>query len=166
MTNKVLVAVDASQASSKVLTYLVDTFHNPSAIQVRLFHVLPPIPPELREHGGSEDPDKEEILGENLREAQARWIEEAMNRARAFVESAKAVLLEGGFSAQLISTEYSPSVLPSEVVRDIIQAATTWQCDTIAVGRKCCSKFADLTYHHVGEELVEKGQGFTIWVVE
>lgn len=42
---------------------------NSSGIYRRLFHALPRNPPKLREHGGNEDPDKEQELSKDLMEA-------------------------------------------------------------------------------------------------
>jgi nucleotide-binding universal stress UspA family protein len=166
MTGKILVAVDSTDASTQALSYLVRLLENSKGIQFRLFHVLPPIPPEFREHGGSEDPDEELALGKKLAEAQYDWVDKAKSKAQPVMDSAIAVLLEAGINADTISTEFSTSAHPSDLVDDILEAAQAWQCETIVVGRECCSKFADLFHHHVGEELLQKGKGFAIWIVE
>jgi hypothetical protein len=43
-------------------------------VKVTLFHVLNPMPRELMEHGGSENPETEHHLGEQLRKDQEEWI--------------------------------------------------------------------------------------------
>jgi hypothetical protein len=42
-----------------------------------MVHVLPPLPPELLEHGDSEDPAKEAQLEADLKVEQHRWISAA-----------------------------------------------------------------------------------------
>ncbi len=52
-TNKnVLVSVDASEASMRVMIYVAEMIGAHRQCRVYLFHVLPPIPPELLEFGG------------------------------------------------------------------------------------------------------------------
>ncbi len=141
-------------------------FANTEALEVRLFHVLPPIPPEYREHGGSVDPDEEEALSEALRKAQHQWIDEAKAKAHAFMDNDKAILVDGGTTADRISVAFAPSVVPSEIVRDILQAATEWQCGTIIVGRQCCSKFAEVFHHHIGEDWRTRARDLPSGIVE
>lgn len=43
---------------------------------------------------------------------------------------------------------------------------TVSQASTIVVGRQSFSRLRDLFHYHVANELVRKGQGFSIWVVE
>ena len=166
MNGKILVAIDSTDASSQALNYVVRLLEKSNGVQFRLLHVLPPIPPELREHGGSEDPDEELALGEKLMEAQSGWIGEAKAKAKPVMDNARAVLEDAGIAAESISTEFSTSAHPSDLVDDILEAAQAWKCETIVVGRECCSKFADLFHRHVGEELLHKGKGFAIWIVE
>jgi len=40
---------------------------------VTFFHVFNPLPPVLREHGGSEDPGREEQLGRQFRKDRNTW---------------------------------------------------------------------------------------------
>ena len=166
MNGKILVAIDSTDASSQALNYVVRLLEKSNGVQFRLLHVLPPIPPELREHGGSEDPNEELTLGRQLAEAQYGWVDKAKAKARPVMERAKAVFLDAGIGDEMISTEFSTGAHPSDVVDDILEAANAWKCDTIVVGRECCSKFEELFHHHVGEELVDKGKGFAIWIVE
>jgi nucleotide-binding universal stress UspA family protein len=166
MTGKILVAVDSTDASTQALSYVVKLLENSKGVQFRLFHVLPPIPPEYREHGGSEDPDEELTLGKKLMQAQNDWVDKAKSRAQPVIDNAKTMFLEAGIPAEMVSTEFSTCAHPAELVDDILEAAKAWKCETIVVGRQCCSKFAELFHHHVGEELLQKGKGFAIWIVE
>ncbi|WHZ14682.1 MAG: hypothetical protein OJF52_001522 [Nitrospira sp.] len=64
---KILVAVDDSKDSTRAVKYVGRLLRTVSRASVTLFHVLNPLLPILREHGGSEDPVREEALGKQLR---------------------------------------------------------------------------------------------------
>jgi hypothetical protein len=64
---RILVAVDGSKDSTRAVKYVGQLLHTISGVTVTLFHVLNPLAPILREHGGSEDPVREEQLGKQLR---------------------------------------------------------------------------------------------------
>jgi K+-sensing histidine kinase KdpD len=51
-------------------------------------------------------------------------------------------------------------------VRDILESAQKLHCGTIVVGRDTFPSYKEMFKKHIGEELVQKGQGFAIWVVE
>lgn len=162
----VLLAVDDSEGSFQAAQYVADVIGPQPRYQVYLFHVLPSIPPELLEFGGAEDPKKEEVLSDELRKIQNQWIDEAKGKAEPIMNKAKAILHQGGLSPDAIRTEFSPSVHRPDVVRDIIEAAHNFNCGTVVVGRDSFPGFWESFRHHIGKELVEKGQGFAVWVVE
>jgi len=83
-TRRILVALDGTEASSKTVAYVAEMAKEASDIEICLFHLIVHIPAELREHGGSEDPSKEVQLGQELREAQSRWVEEQQKNAPHF----------------------------------------------------------------------------------
>jgi hypothetical protein len=76
-TNKILLAVEDSEASMKAAAYVAEIVRGREGIHICLFHALPPIPPRLLEYGGTEDPQKEHVLHTELKSAQTEWIEKA-----------------------------------------------------------------------------------------
>ena len=166
-TNKnVLVSVDASEASIRALIYVAEMIGVQRRFRVYLFHVLPPIPPELLEFGGAEDPEKERLLSEELKKAQSCWIDGAKKEAVPILESAKRILYNAGVAPEMVRTEFCTSIHRPDVVRDVLEAASKWGCGTIVVGRHAFPWLKEKFGHHIGEGLVRKGQGFAIWVVE
>jgi len=161
-----LVAIEQSDASLKTVTYVAQVLHGRTDAHVRLLHVLPPIPPEFLEFGGAEQPQLERRLSDELQQNQARWIETARSSVQGSLDKASAILRENGLSSTQISTTYSSPIHRPDVAREILEAAKTWRCGTLVVGRHARSWFRELGSSHIGEELVRKGQGFAIWVVE
>ncbi|MBH0191551.1 MAG: universal stress protein [Nitrospira sp.] len=72
-THKILVAIEASEASMKAVAYVAEMVRGREAIHICLFHALPPIPPRLLEYGGTEDPQNEQALHTELKSAQTEW---------------------------------------------------------------------------------------------
>ena len=72
---RMLVAVDESENSQRAVEYVASLLGPIPNVSITLFHVLKPIPRELLEHGGSENPAAEALLGEELRREQDAWVE-------------------------------------------------------------------------------------------
>jgi K+-sensing histidine kinase KdpD len=52
------------------------------------------------------------------------------------------------------------------MVTDILEAAQADRCETIVVGRHSFTLLQRIFRHPVADELIRRGQGYTIWVVE
>jgi nucleotide-binding universal stress UspA family protein len=163
--NKILLAIEDSDASMKAVAYVAKMVRGREAIHICLFHVLPPIPPRLLEFGGTEDPQKEEALSAELKTAQAEWIEKAKRAAQDSLKRAQSILQDHGVSQEHISTHFSSTIHKPDVVREVLDAAKEAHCGTVVVGRHRLPCVQDLFYRHTGEGLVEKGQEFSVWVV-
>jgi len=163
--NKILIAVDDSEASMKTVTYVSKMVHGRESVHICLFHVLPPIPPHLLEFGGAEDPTKEARLSAELKAAQAEWLEKEKNAAQGLLETAQTILTDHGVSHHQISTRFSPSIHKPNIVRDVLEAAKEWHCGTIVVGRHRLPWVEDIFHRHTGETLLEKDHEFSVWVV-
>lgn len=149
----------------KAVAYVAKIVRGREAIHICLLHVLPPIPPRLLEFGGTEDPQKEQALSAELKAAQAEWIEKAKDAAQLSFKRAKTILQDHGVSQDQISTHFSPTIHKPDVVREVLDAAKQSHCGTVVVGRHRLPCVQDLFYQHTGEQLVEKGQEFSVWVV-
>jgi nucleotide-binding universal stress UspA family protein len=161
-----LVGIDDSEATLRTVSYVADMLGPQKECQVVLLHVLPPIPPEFLEFGGSEDPNTEQRLDEELKKNQGQWIEQAKQTAEPLVEKVKGIFFQVGVSTDMITTIFAESIHRPDVVRELLETAHKQNCGTIVVGRESHPTFKKMFHHHVGEELVRKGQGFSIWVVE
>ena len=160
-----LVSVDDSDSSIRSVSYVAEMIGDREGFHVVLFHVLPPIPPDLLEFGGAEDPATEQTLDQALKQEQAQWIEEAKKAAEPILENAKTILYRIGVLPAMVSVVFSESIHRPDIVRELIETARKQTCGTIVVGRESYSSFKEMFHHHVGEELAQKGQGFAIWII-
>ena len=162
----IIIGVDGSESSFRAVTYVAEMIARQKGVLVVLLHVLPPIPPELLEFGGSEDPEKERHLGEELKKDQAQWIDKAKREAEPILQRAKSALYQVGVPPEAVTTLFSESIHQPEIVRELIEAAQKQDCGTVVVGRESYSGFSEMLHRHLGEELVREGKGFAIWVIE
>ena len=59
---RILLAVDESENSDRVVQYVGSLLSRTPDLTLTLFHVLKPMPRELLEHGGSENPAAEAAI--------------------------------------------------------------------------------------------------------
>jgi nucleotide-binding universal stress UspA family protein len=160
---KMLVAVDDSDASRRALSYVASFLAGCADVSVRLFHVLPHLPPETLEWGGTTDPAKERAF---LAEKKAQFIAEAEKTAQPAVDHARRTLREAGVPEHAIETQFYPSVATADVVDDILDVARQGGFGTVVVGRNSWPRLKEAFRHHICHELIKKGRGVSVWVVE
>ena len=88
MQERFLVVVDESPGSKRALDYGGRVLGGRRNFAIILLHLLPPLPPELLEFGGAENPRKEQKLEAELRVDQQAWIRSARTSAKSFLTSA------------------------------------------------------------------------------
>ncbi len=163
---KILVALDGSDASMRAVKYTAQVIGGEKNCHVCLLHVLDPLPPKLREFRGSEDPQEEEELEEELQERTEQWIGQSKRQWLPTLKKAQSILDQAGVPAKAIETEFWEAVNHEDLVNDILESGRKDDCGTIVVGRKSFSWLKEMFHHHIADELVRKGHGLTIWVVE
>lgn len=72
--SRLLIAADDSEHSAVALRYVGALRCDVRNLQITLFQVLKPMPREVLEQGGSEDPAEEIRLSEELRPDQENWV--------------------------------------------------------------------------------------------
>jgi nucleotide-binding universal stress UspA family protein len=79
---------------------------------------------------------------------------------------ATATLRDAGVSARALDVLLSEGVEGWGAAERILELARARRCDTVVVGRESMSWFRDLMGGNLAAELVRRGKGYTIWVVE
>lgn len=163
---RILVAVDGSKDSLRAVNYVANIIEGKRDFTICLLHVLGPIPPELTEFGGAEDPRREEELEKELENKRNRWIERSKTKALPLLNKAKSIFKKSRLPVKAIETEFWIDSNHEGLTADIMEAGRLKRCNTIVVGRKSFSWLKDLFQHHVADELVRHAHNLTIWVVE
>ena len=163
-SKRLLIAVDESEASHKAVAYVTDMIDGRPGCHVCLLHGLPPVPPF--EHGGSEDPSMEHLLDAQLQKKRAEWARREQQSAQPMLEKAKAVLRHAQVAEDAIATRFAFASNVDALVSEILATAHAENCDTIVVGRETFAGLDRIFRRHVADDLMRRGRGHTIWIVE
>jgi nucleotide-binding universal stress UspA family protein len=161
---RILIAADASDASRRAVSYVIELLRGNPGFHVGLVHVE--LPPRMLEWGGSEDPEIEDRVSEQRARAYRDMEQEALEKGRTLLQSMRGTLAESGIDVTDLLVRFDEPLDPKHVARDILKAAKERDYGTVVVGGHSFSGLKSLFQHHVGAELVRTGQGITIWVVE
>ena len=162
----ILIAIDNSEASMRAVAYVAAIIGGQNGFRVELFHVLPPLPSEIREIAWPDAPELADRAKAEFRAARSQWLKKAERAAQPMFARTKALLTEVGVADEAIHTQVFTSFEVREVAADILEAARTSHCGTVVVGRETFSGFEKMFRPHVGDQLVPQGQGLTFWIVE
>lgn len=161
--HRILVAVDDSDASRRAVAYTAGLLSGCTDVSVRLLRVLPHLPPETLEWGGTEPPARErELLGRE----RAQFVAQAEATAQPMVLQMKEMLLESGIPEHAVEMQFYPSVATADIVDDILDVARQEDFDTVVVGRSSWARLREVFRHHVCHELVKKAHCVAVWVIE
>jgi nucleotide-binding universal stress UspA family protein len=155
---RVLVAVEASQASDQALEYAGAVLAGVPGVQVHPVHVVGPLPPDLRSGPG-------ERVSDERRNAQAVWMTAARDEAKGVLERAAQRLRGAGIDAAAISPRVAELPSGTDVAACILEAARDLECDTIVVGREAISWVPSLLHPHVAERVARRATHAAVWIV-
>lgn len=160
---RILVAVDESENSHRAVKYVGSVLRGRPDTAVTLLHVLKPMPRELLEHGGSENPTAEAQLGQQLRNEQEVWIRKEGESESYVLNKAYATLTQSGFDRSRVVLKIGHE---DDIAGNILEEARSGKHETIVVGRQGTSRSKRLFGGGVTDQLLRDAKGFAIWVVE
>lgn len=160
---RILVAVDESENSHRVVQYVGSLLSRTPDLIVTLFHVLKPMPRGLLEHGGSENPAAEAQLSEQLHNEQEAWIRKESEAECHVLKEACETLKQYGFDMSHMALKFGHE---DDIARSILEEARSGQHETIVVGRHGTSRIKQIFGGGVTDKLLRDAKGFAIWVVE
>lgn len=162
-SKKILIAVDDSGASERALRYVGTLLRETRDVHVTLFHVLNPMPRELMEHGGSEDPETEDHLGEQLRKDQEEWVQTEGAIEYPILEQALKRLGETGFPIDRITLKFEHA---RDIADTIVDEAKAGGFGTIVVTRHGQAGTKRRFSSGVTDRLLRELSGVALWVIE
>lgn len=160
-----LVAVDVTDASKRVLQYIGTILRRHNRADVHLAYIASRVPAELLESGGSELPEREEQLEADLRSAQRRWMAVADTKPDQVLRAARAALQRAGVTTARIHSCVSSPLDIRTAADEVLLLARERQCGTVVVGHSAHSWFRGLGGGHLAEQLVRSAKGFAVWVI-
>ena len=160
---RILLAVDESVNSRRAVKYVGSLLRRTPDVAVTLFHVLKPMPRELLEHGGSENPAIEAQLDQQLHNEQEAWIRKEGESESQVLNKACETLTQSGFDRSQVAFKIGHE---EDIARNILEEARDGKHETIVVGRHGTSRIKRLFGGGVTDQLLRDAKGFAIWVVE
>ena len=159
----ILLAVDDSKATTHALQYVGTLLRETPAVTITLFHVLNPMPRELMEHGGSENPDMEHQLGEQLRKEQQEWMQTEETLEYPILERALEGLKETGFPDEQVTLKLGYA---GDLVDTLVDEVRAGGYGTLVIAKHSRPDAAHLFSRNVADRLSRELAGIALWVIE
>ena len=165
-SRRILVGIEDSESSMRVLEYVADLVRDGSSFVIHLLHAVGPVPVELREFRGAENPKTERQLDSQLHQKRDDWMLRAKTEALPLVENARLQLTAAGIQESAITPHLIVLEDRQEFIGEIFKTASKNRCGTIVVGQSPLPWFKELFTTHTGEELLKQAEVFGICVVQ
>ena len=146
MNKSILLALNDSKSSRRVLDYLIDFFNNPDEAYLTLLHVF-------RKPTASE-----ELMGE-------KFMRNQHQRFSKFLEKSKQKLVQNGFLTDQIEIKLVTDPYPT-IADGIIDQYEKGDYNMVMIGRKKMSSAEEFVLGDVGMKLVRALEGTAILVVK
>lgn len=159
---KMLIAVDGSKSDLRTAGYVADIAARDW--DMTLYHVRV-IPSPLREHGGSESPEKEERIEQTLDTDLERWEKRERERCERDVFEPALRLFAKRSDDCRVRTEVS-FVFQGDAALDIIEKVRVGKYDTVVMGRHGMSALREFLLGSVTFKVVHHLRGSAVWIVE
>ena len=160
-----MLILDESPATRRAVDYVTRLLGCHRGVHVYLLHLIPPLPAELLEFGGAEDPRQEQHLQTELHREQQAWIAAVKAPARPVIDEAVAALRDAGLFTYEIELAHSDPLDDRDPTIALLKQAREKHCHTIIVGNHTHAWFRKLTGSPLTEHLLDHADEFTIWVV-
>ena len=161
--SRILVAVDDSDHAARALRYVGTLLRDTHDVHVTLFHVLKPMPRELLEHGGSENPTVEVRLADDLKKEQEHWVKSESLIEYPILVNALEVFGRTGFPLDRVTLKFGHE---DYIAHNILDEARNGGYCTIVVSRHGSNGLKRFFGGGITDQLLRDATGFTLWVVE
>jgi nucleotide-binding universal stress UspA family protein len=159
---RILVAIDGSECSQEAVQYVGGLLRETREVQLTLFHVLKPLPRELLEHGGSENPNVGAGLSRRLRTEQEEWVKAESAIEYPILLKALEAAVNSGFPIDRVTLKFG---YEDDVGRNILEEARAGAYGTVVVSRDGRGGMKRLFRNRITDHLLHEGTGITLWIV-
>ena len=163
LISRILIAVDDSEHSARALRYVGTLLRDVRNVQITLFHVLKPMPRELLEHGGSEDPAAEVRLAKALQQDQENWVRTESVMEYPILVQALELFGRTGFPLDRVTLKFGHE---DDIAHNILEEARNGGYGTIVVSRHGSNGMKRFFRAGITDQLLRDASGYTLWVVE
>lgn len=163
---RLLVVVDGSDESKRVIRYVAQLAAGRSRVEIQLAHLAPGLPPALLETGGAEQPEREAQIEADLRSGQGTFIAAAGRESARILQTARRALERAGVTGARIGICQSSPLGGPSAVDAVLSLARDARCGTIVVGHHAHGWLQTLGGGHLADQLARKAIGRAVWVVD
>ena len=161
--SRILIAVDGSEHSAQALRYVGTLLRDTRDVRVTLFHMLKPMPRELLEHGGSEDPAEEIRLAKELQQDQENWVRTESLFESPILLTALELFGQTGFPLDRVTMRFGHE---DDVAHTILDEARAGGYETIVLSRHGSNRLNRFFGGGITNQLLRNASGYTLWIVE
>ena len=165
-SKRILLCIDDSESSMHAVDYVAALASGDDRFVINIFHAVGPVPVELREFSGAENPKIEKQLHSELQQKRNDWAQVAESQARPLLENARLQLSALDIPTSTITTHLILLKQREDFVSEILRTASGNRCGTIVVGQSSFPWFKELFASHTGEELLKQSDGFGVCLVQ
>jgi nucleotide-binding universal stress UspA family protein len=162
---QILIAIDDFKTAEPLVERAARLAGENEDYKIHLFHALGPLPPQLLESPGAEDPSEEERVEAKQEHRQLSWLKRERKRVQALMAEAKSRLLADKVPARKVETHCVELNQGIDIVAEIAKAARRHHCDTVVVGYTAYPWITEQFHNHVSDQLTAQADGFAVSVV-
>lgn len=162
----ILVAVDDGDAAMRAVEYIAAFLAGRADFEIHLLHALRPLPPQLMESPGSEDPSLERQIEQRQAVQQKSWKSRAQTEVVPVLEAARSQMTAANIPAAKIATHILQLNDRGDLVGELIRAAREYRCHTIVLGYNDYPWVKEKFHTHVAEQLIAQSERLAVCVVK
>ena len=166
LVQNILLAIDDREATKRVVEYVAAFIADRDDVNIHLVHALRPLPPQLMESPGAEDPTREQQIEKCQAAQQKSWKNRAATEIVPVLETARSQFIAANIPAQKVATHILQLNDRSDLVSEIIRAAREYRCHTIVVGYNDYSWIKEKFHAHIAEQLIAQSERLAVCVVK
>lgn len=133
---QILVAIDKFDHSQPLINYVSALTARSKQFHVHLFHAADPLPPDLLESAGAEDPEVEVRVEQSQERAQGRWVAKMKADTERRFTAQISQLANARIPQKNILTHFVLLNQRDDLLKEITDTARENNCGTIIVGRE------------------------------
>jgi nucleotide-binding universal stress UspA family protein len=162
----ILVALDDRDASMRAVEYIGAFLAGRDDFKIHLFHALKPLPPQLMESPGSEDPSVEQQIERRQAVQQENWRNRAETQLVPVLEAAKSQNIAANIPDERIATHILQLNGRANLVSEITTAAREYRCETVVVGYNDYPWLTEKFHTHIAEQMIVQCERLAVCVVK
>jgi nucleotide-binding universal stress UspA family protein len=166
LAQNILIAVDDHDAAKRAVEYVATFVAGRDDVNIHLFHALRPLPPQLMESPGAEDPTREQQIERRQAAQQKSWKNRAETQVIPVLEAAKSQIVAAHIPAENVATQFLQLNDRGDLVSEIIKAAHEYRCHTVVVGYNDYPWIKEKFHAHIAEQLIAQSERLAVCVVK